>query len=158
MFLGTNWSTATSAIGASGAVCGIVAIFAIIYPKQSVYFLFIPVAIPIRKFIKYFAGISAVIVLAKMTTNYRDFIAHSAHLGGLIGGWFFYKYLVNLKIKLKSKPEKNRQKFHDLNRSQQGVVTEDIDAILDKVSEKGFESLTPDENRILEDARNKLRR
>lgn len=70
-------------VGASGALYGVVAAFAILYPDFKLMLIFLP--IPIRA--RYFVPIILAGDLFLGIMNYSwDPIAHFAHLGGAIGG------------------------------------------------------------------------
>ncbi len=74
----------TAMIGASGAVFGILAAFAVYFPDVPLMLIFFPV--PIKA--KYFVGIYAVIELTQGVANFQyDNVAHFAHLGGAIVGF-----------------------------------------------------------------------
>jgi len=84
------------AVGASGAVLGVVAAFAIMYPKQPLYLMFIP--IPIKAM--YLVGGFFVWDLYCAVTGAASGIAHFAHLGGAITAFvlvFFAWRLSNLR-------------------------------------------------------------
>jgi membrane associated rhomboid family serine protease len=75
-------------IGASGAIFGILAAFAMMFPNVELMFLFIPV--PIKA--KYLVPIYAVLELFFGIANFSsDNIAHFAHLGGAIVGFILIK-------------------------------------------------------------------
>lgn len=76
--------TLSIVVGASGALFGILAGFAMLYPNQRLLFLFIPY--PIKA--KYFVLIYALIELYMGFNNDpNDHIAHFAHLGGALFGF-----------------------------------------------------------------------
>lgn len=71
-------------IGASGAILGILAAFAVMFPNVELMIIFLP--IPIKA--KYLVPIYAVIELFFGVAQFRgDNIAHFAHLGGAIVGF-----------------------------------------------------------------------
>ena len=71
-------------IGASGAVLGILAAFAVMFPNVELMIIFLP--IPIKA--KYLVPIYAVLELFFGIANFKaDNIAHFAHLGGAIVGF-----------------------------------------------------------------------
>ena len=71
-------------IGASGAVLGILAAFAVMFPNVELMIIFLP--IPIKA--KYLVPIYAVFELFFGIANFKgDNIAHFAHLGGAIVGF-----------------------------------------------------------------------
>ncbi|MFN3597750.1 MAG: rhomboid family intramembrane serine protease [Rubricoccaceae bacterium] len=72
---------AYSAVGASGAIAGVVFAFCLFRPLQPLYFMFIPVGIPAIVFAFAYLALSA---YAAQQGGGR--IAHEAHLGGALGG------------------------------------------------------------------------
>jgi membrane associated rhomboid family serine protease len=71
-------------IGASGAIFGILAAFAMMFPNVELMLIFLP--IPIKA--KYFVPVYAVLELFFGIANFRgDNIAHFAHLGGAVVGF-----------------------------------------------------------------------
>ena len=75
-------------IGASGAVFGVLLAFGMMYPN-SIIMLLIP-AIPIKA--KYFVIGYGVIELLLGVVGSRSGIAHFAHVGGMIFGFFLLYY------------------------------------------------------------------
>ena len=76
-------------VGASGSVFALLLAFGMLFPNQPLYLFFIPV--PIKA--KYFVIGYAVIELVLGVGNFSfDNIAHFAHLGGMIFGYFLIVY------------------------------------------------------------------
>ena len=76
-------------IGASGAVFGILLAFGMLFPNTPLFLLFLP--IPIKA--KYFVAIYGVIELFLGVANFNgDNVAHFAHLGGMLFGYFMIRY------------------------------------------------------------------
>lgn len=73
-----------SAVGASGAISGLVFSFCLFHPFQRIY-LFFAIGIPAWLFALGFVGFS-VWAMRKRETGAMGGIAHEAHLGGAIGG------------------------------------------------------------------------
>ena len=73
-----------SAVGASGAISGVVFAFCLFYPFQRIY-LFFAIGIPAWLFAMAFVGFS-VWAMRKRESGAMGGIAHEAHLGGAIGG------------------------------------------------------------------------
>lgn len=77
----------TPMVGASGAVFGVLAAFAIVYPNLPLYIIFIPIPIKAKYliwgyfFIEVFSGVSGTGILGPSNT------AHWAHVGGAIIGF-----------------------------------------------------------------------
>ena len=78
----------TPTVGASGAVFGLLLAFGILFPNALLYLYF---AIPIKA--KYFViGYGLIELYAGISNNPADNVAHFAHLGGMIFGYFLIKY------------------------------------------------------------------
>ena len=78
----------TTTVGASGAVFGILLAFGMMFPNSLIYIYF---AIPIKA--KWFVMIYGAIELySGIANNPQDNVAHFAHLGGMIFGFFLIKY------------------------------------------------------------------
>ncbi len=76
-------------VGASGAVFGILLGFGMLFPNTELMLLFPP--IPIKA--KYFVVIYGVMELFMGVANFSyDNVAHWAHLGGMVFGYFMIKY------------------------------------------------------------------
>ncbi len=78
----------TSTVGASGAVFGILLGFGMLFPNVMIYLL---AAIPIKA--KYVVmGYGAIELISGFTNNPNDNVAHFAHLGGMLFGYFLILY------------------------------------------------------------------
>lgn len=77
----------TPTVGASGAVFGILLAFGMLFPNTMIYVFF---AIPIKA--KYFVMIYGVAELYFGVTGTQEGIAHFAHLGGMVFGYFLIRY------------------------------------------------------------------
>jgi len=75
-------------VGASGAIFGLLAAFALLFPNVELMLIFLP--IPIKA--KYMVPAFAIISLFLGVTNLGGNIAHFAHLGGAIFGFFIALY------------------------------------------------------------------
>lgn len=78
----------TPTVGASGAVFGMLLAFGMTFPNAMIYVYF---AIPVRA--KYFVMIYGAIELFSGVANKAgDNVAHFAHLGGMLFGYFLIRY------------------------------------------------------------------
>lgn len=84
MLIHRNSST-YSAVGASGAISGVVVSFSLFYPSRLIYLFLIPVGIPAWIFAFGFILFSAVAMRRKPSPQGGG-IAHEAHLGGAVAG------------------------------------------------------------------------
>lgn len=71
-----------SAVGASGAVSGIVYACILIYPEMELFLFFIPIAIP-----GYIFGVGYLLYSIYGMKKQSGTIGHAAHLGGAMGGY-----------------------------------------------------------------------
>lgn len=72
-----------NAVGASGAVSGIIYAGILLYPSMSLYLFLIPIPIP-----AYIFGIGYLFYSIYGMKSRRDNIGHDAHFGGAVGGYF----------------------------------------------------------------------
>ena len=148
-------------IGASGAVTGILVAFAMLFPTAPIMlFLFPP--IQARYFV---AGWIAIDILF---VGSGDGVARLVHLGGALGGYLLVKahengrdlslvirYVEYLFGRVKpSGGKKKRKRNPNMHVVQDAEIVDEVeqselDAILEKISQKGYDSLTKEEKRKL---------
>lgn len=163
-------------IGASAGAFALLIYFCVRRPYEEITLLLFFV-LPVRILPKW-VGIIALAVtvfgLAFTELPGRDgSIAHSAHLGGMLAGYLFYRWqdsLVGWPQRLfrgprMGVPAGNRRSYrpkYTVNvggRSEEpsgSELRQEVDRILDKINEKGFGSLTEDEKQTLNRARDIL--
>ena len=78
-----------NAVGASGAVSGIIYAAILLYPEMSLYMFFIPIPIP-----AYVFGIGYMLYSIYGMKNRIGNIGHDAHFGGAVGGYIITLILV----------------------------------------------------------------
>ena len=79
-----SWTT----VGASGAIYAILLAFGMIYPNERIFIF--PLPVPIKA--KYFViGYAAIELFSALATR-GDGVAHIAHLGGMVFGFFMIRY------------------------------------------------------------------
>ncbi len=78
------WTT----VGASGAVYAILLAFGMLFPDQRIFIF--PLPVPIKA--KWFVVIYAAIELFSAMSTTSDGVAHVAHLGGMVFGYFLIRY------------------------------------------------------------------
>jgi membrane associated rhomboid family serine protease len=157
-----------SAVGASGAVSGVIFACIAIYPEVGIYLFFIPIAIPGWVF-----GPAFILISIFGMKRQSDNIGHEAHLGGAIIGMLvtialnpvllelnplviagilvptiaFMIYLARKPLQsswVKSK-EVGYQTIDDTYNSEKAEKQRRMDALLDKANTRGWESLTQEE-------------
>lgn len=87
----TQWTNimTTPMIGASGAIYGVLLAFGMMFPNVQLRLLFPPVDMKAKWFVIIFGAIELVLGLTQIN---GDNVAHFAHLGGMIFGFFLIKY------------------------------------------------------------------
>jgi membrane associated rhomboid family serine protease len=75
-------------VGASGAVFGILLGFGMLFPNTQLMLLFPPIPIKAKYFVMGYGAIELYLGLTQSGSN----IAHFAHLGGMLFGFFLIKY------------------------------------------------------------------
>ena len=73
-------------VGASGAVYGVMVAFALMYPNESLMFLFIPYPIKAKYLVSFMIILDLVLAFGNLE---GDIVAHFAHLGGALVGFIF---------------------------------------------------------------------
>lgn len=164
-----------SAVGASGAVSGVIFAAIALFPGMELSFIMIPIAIPSWAFAILFVAISI-----KGIHSQKGNIGHDAHLGGGLIGMlisimlypdalennglvialvmvptiiFIYLIVTRPEILILGPAQKKTEFFskEDQYNTVKHQKQTDIDSILDKISEKGIGSLTKKEKGILEE-------
>ncbi|MHC4075502.1 MAG: rhomboid family intramembrane serine protease [Planctomycetota bacterium] len=129
-------------VGASGAILGMLAACAILFPHFVVFILLFPV--PIRVAAIAFAGIYILAVVTRSANAGGD----AAHLAGMAAGAiyvFSQSWRAKVKLKVRSRV-RERQTYPRQN------LQNEVDRILQKVSNTGLHSLTRKEKKILQQA------
>jgi membrane associated rhomboid family serine protease len=157
-------------VGASAGICGMVAIYCSLHPMQEItsWALFFPITIRARYIL-----IGLLILSVFGTILPFDEVAHAAHLGGILLGlayvrwgtaWegvFNWRPFTFKQRQRKAQPAR-KPKFNAFSdkmpgeTSEEEFISREVDPILDKISQHGIQSLTEQERKILEAARNKM--
>lgn len=144
-------------IGASGAVTGILVAFGMLFPRAPIMlFLFPP--IEARFFV------AGWIVIDILFLGSGDGVARLVHLGGALGGYLFIKahqsgndlsvviryfeYMFG-RLKPQKKPKNKNMSIVSDAEIIEEVDQKELDKILEKISQKGYDSLTKEEKKKL---------
>jgi len=142
---------ASQLIGASAGVFGILIAGAVLAPNVKVLVFFIlPMKLSTMAYL--LVGFS----ILTMFSNGSNAGGETAHLGGALAGWYFIRnpHHLNGFFDFLGKADPTSKHFAWRDK----VITQaDVDRILDKIHNKGLQSLTPKEKKILHDASRKRR-
>jgi len=159
LWLAFNFSEVSPLVGASAAVLGCVIAFATLFPERELTFLVFFV-IPVTMRAKYLALIAIAFDVVPLLSHSQSNVAHLAHLGGAALGYLYIKSLgygttprwlmglKNLEARRQPKPKATPRSL-----SREEFMRQKIDPILDKISRDGMQSLTKEERKILESAK-----
>jgi membrane associated rhomboid family serine protease len=75
-------------IGASGALFGLLLAFGMLYPREKMFLIFLPIPMPAWLFVIGYAAVELVLGV----TGTQAGVAHFAHLGGMVGGYVMIQY------------------------------------------------------------------
>ena len=81
----TAYKQQYQAIGASGAIMGVMAAYAYLFPNTELYIMFIPIPLKAKYVIPFFILLDVFMGVRKIA---GDNVGHFAHLGGAIVGFF----------------------------------------------------------------------
>lgn len=76
-------------IGASGAVFGILLAFGMLFPNTELFIMFIPIPIKAKYFVLFYGAAELYLGIQNQV---GDNVAHFAHLGGMLFGFFMIRY------------------------------------------------------------------
>ena len=134
-------------VGASGAIYGILAAFATLFPRRELMLIFLPVPVKAWKFV-----IGLALVEFLLAGDPASGIAHTAHLAGAFAGFLYIDQLFESTL-LRRLWARARdyvaQRPHVPRPAPQPPDPAEVDRILDKISAQGIQSLTKAERQTL---------
>jgi membrane associated rhomboid family serine protease len=154
----------TAVVGASAGAMGLMAAFATLYPDQPLtVFIPIPVTLRAKYFVWGFAAFSALCLFLPSVFSgvLGGNVANAAHLGGLFMGWLYIKIILKKPVLVGMNREENYSRAEPeapVEKASADFDDADVDAVLDKISARGINSLTSRERAILEAARKRMAR
>ncbi len=146
-------------IGASAGVFGVIVACAHVSPNTVIQLLFPPIPLKMRTFAYGYVGIA----LFSLLSGSQNAGGEAAHIGGAIAGFFFIRHSHLLTdffdVFGDSRPNKGKKSKHVSKKSvyrnyknTPGPSQDEIDKILQKVSQKGLASLSESEKKVLAQA------
>jgi len=156
-------------VGASAAIYGVLLAFAWAWPDRPIYVFPFPAPIPAKWLVTFAVVISLVLALLDLSSG----VAHLAHLGGFATGFLYLKAAdwrlaqAEQQVRRTVQPSVVVQSARtagggDARRKRRPAPERDtaaaeIDRVLDKISARGIESLTPAERKFLSETSRKMR-
>ena len=169
-------------IGASAGVYGVLLAFAMFYPDMPIYIWGI---LPVKA--KWLVAFMFVLSLMNAVGGASDGVAHFAHLGGLAGGYLYLRFagqrryggggmMSRIRGAMPGRKSRNLtvvpggrssssagptppapQPPQPQRRVDDVRLLDELDRVLDKISNQGIASLTPEERRLLDQASKRYR-
>ncbi|MBL7032863.1 MAG: rhomboid family intramembrane serine protease [Candidatus Delongbacteria bacterium] len=143
-------------IGASGAIYALMLAYGMLFPDRIIYLYAV---LPVKA--KYFVmGLLVISLLSGIGGSFSagrsgGGIAHFIHLGGMLVGYIYLRW-DRIERWWRSQRQEQRMKQHRTNhdREQQKMVQveKQVDELLGRISESGFDSLSEREKTFLKDA------
>lgn len=173
LWLGTHWQTGGVALGATAGLCGLLVTYAGFFPQRQVTFLLLfifPVTIKPKLLTLAVLGLElcGFFFYEIMGAASPFGISHSAHLGGMLVGWIYFRYGHEAEWQAPWRKSASSTPAYApppvepqpaLNATtDRAVLRAEIDRILDKINSAGFGALTVEEKRALDQARDLLNR
>ena len=135
----------TTLIGSSAAVYSVLIFICSYFPNNKVNLILFNIEL------KYIGVIYILLSLVQIPVENPG--GNIAHLGGALCGYLYAMSIYNNSFNIDLKEIINKLKFNNLNKSENQKM---IDAILDKISESGYESLTKKEKELLFKSKDQL--
>jgi hypothetical protein len=142
-----------------------------LWPDAEVLIFPIPVPIRARVLVFLYVISAAVMVVLRVQNG----LANSAHLGGLLTGWLYFKVrdraprlpqararrlepaVMAQSVARDAGPGQSRPARSTAGNRSDDPQTAEVDRVLDKISAKGIESLTQEERRFLDEVSKRKR-
>ena len=134
-------------IGASGAIYGVLLAYGLMFPNRKVliYFLF-----PIK--VKYFVLLLGIIAFVSSIGDTGSNISHLTHLSGMLIGFIYLKSPANMSKAIRlfnSILFEVRSRREEKKQAKQYITKRNIDRLLDKINDVGYDGLDDKEKKDL---------
>ena len=174
-----HWRLGGMHWGATAGVEALFIVFACFYPNRRMDFLLffvVPVSVKPKHLALGLVGLelAGLLIYELPGAAYPlDLgVANSAHLGGMLAGWLYFRFLHESRWSFGARGAdielphwmKRRAKAsapapgYQVNPDRPDDLRAEVDRILDKINSHGFGALTVDEKRVLDEARDLLSR
>jgi membrane associated rhomboid family serine protease len=163
-----NLNSYVPCVGASAALFGVMVAAAMMFPDTMLMLVIPPIPLKLKTFVIVYALVETFCSVGGVQGG----VAHLAHLGGLIGGYFYMRFTFPGQVfdifaflrRFLTGGRSNNSKGNEYSKKASkkwkftNPSTMNLDRILDKISNTGINSLTQDELTALKKAREKMRK
>jgi len=171
-----HWTNGGVLIGPGAGILGLLVVLACMYPNQEIRFLLMflfPVTLrPVYLVAALLVLESAWLIVYEIPGGAAPFsLSASAHLGGMLAGWIFYRGFhanngwdraASLELpgwlRRSGRPRAATGGLNPPAARTSAELKAQVDRVLDKINSQGFGALTEEEKRLLDEAKDLLSR
>ncbi|MBI2813348.1 MAG: rhomboid family intramembrane serine protease [Opitutae bacterium] len=174
MWTAVNWSHGGAHIGSGAGLLGLFIVLAGLSPHLEMGLFLLPVTFRLQHVVYLVLALDVfgLFFYEILGSQAPLGLTPSAHLGGMLAGWLYARFMHDRQgldgssgLKLpswtlrwrKAKPTAANRPASSSGRSTPQIRAE-VDRILDKINSEGFGALTPQEKRVLDEAKDLLNR
>jgi len=145
-------SVYTPLVGASAGIYGVLIAVAVLAPSLQITLIFPPITLTMRQLALGVLTIAVGIIVFRIGTNAGG---EAGHLGGAIAGFMLTRWVAGFGVFGLGKKKKAKRPRRDIEPKIRPRTVLDlraqseVDAILEKISREGFQSLTDEERDLL---------
>lgn len=165
-----NWRHGGGHIGAGAGVFGLLVVLAGIHPHLEMSVFFFPVSVRLKHIVMVLVGLNllGLVFYEFIGAGVPLGLTPSAHLGGMLAGWLYFRFLharagwdraasFSLPgwLRFGSRQDPAPTPVYGRRRPT-AALRADVDRILDKINSHGFGSLSDEEKRTLDEAKDLL--
>ena len=147
-------SSTNPVVGASGAIYGVLLAYGLMFPNRLVYLYFL---IPIK--VKYLVMLIGAIAFFSSLNPGNSNISHLTHLSGMVIGFIYLRSSINwntINHFVIHRKDEIKRHYEDKKNEQREALKLQVDAILDKINDVGYDNLSESEREFLFKASKKL--
>ena len=147
-------SSTNPVVGASGAIYGVLLAYGLLFPNRLVYLYFL---IPIK--VKYLVILIGAIAFFSSLNPGNSNISHLTHLSGMVIGFIYLRSSINwntINHFVIHRKDEIKRHYEDKKNEKREALKLQVDAILDKINDVGYDNLSESEREFLFKASKKL--
>ncbi|MBN1543500.1 rhomboid family intramembrane serine protease [candidate division KSB1 bacterium] len=154
----SHWNSPIIVLGASGAIYAVLTAFALFFPNREIFlllFFILPIRIKAKYLVMIFVGFSLLSGMQLHLFASSDGIAHMAHLGGALAGFFYLRsgWLIGtLAREHRVRQWQRRQRVEQQKHQEMVDIREKVDSILDRINQVGYDNISKEDKLFLKKA------
>ena len=140
-------SSTNPVVGASGAIYGVLLAYGLLFPNRLVYLYFL---IPIK--VKYLVILIGAIAFFSSLNPGNSNISHLTHLSGMVIGFIYLRSSINwntINHFVIHRKDEIKRHYEDKKNEKREALKLQVDAILDKINDVGYDNLSESEREFL---------